>query len=221
MLVDHVVYYLIHHEGLQWRGQDYKARGIVKCVKDEHFKGNFEARLSGKVGRYDFASRAAFLNNLWPHMAGRISTVLEKQPAVIVPIPNSNAVVGSRGGYKTLTYAQEIAKHSNGKLTAVDALRWKTAQEPQHKQAGKRDPEPRYLNLQVVKVPDQPVVLFDDFFTSGSSLIAACWRLRNVDREPMRAFVIGRNTDEQKEQMTAWGSEELEVPKRVSLFEDF
>ena len=30
MLVGHLVYYLIHQEGMQWRDQDYKARHIVK-----------------------------------------------------------------------------------------------------------------------------------------------------------------------------------------------
>jgi hypothetical protein len=66
MLVDHLVYYLIHQEGMQWRDQDYKALGVVKCVKNEPFKGTFQVRLSGVLGTYSLATRSAFLAALWP-----------------------------------------------------------------------------------------------------------------------------------------------------------
>jgi hypothetical protein len=214
MLVDHLVYYLIHQDGMQWRAADYKARAVVKCVKNEEFRGTFQTRLSGREGQYSFATRQKFLSALWPHMANRICAVLNNKRAAIVPVPNSDATVKSTGEYKTLKYARAIADSSGGKLTAIDALRWQTAQNPQHKVKGRRDPGVRFSNLRLIENPQTPVILFDDFFTSGASLIAANWRLQEADATPLRAFVIGRQTDTQETKMTEWGSEELDIPQK-------
>jgi len=218
MLVDHLVYYLIHQEGMKWRAADYKARGVVKCVKNEEFKGTFQTRLGGREGQYSFATRQKFLSALWPHMATRICAVLNNAKVAIVPVPNSDATVQSTGEYKTLKYARAIAQHSGGKLTAVDALRWQTAQSPQHKAKGRRDPGVRFSNLRLIETPKTPVVLFDDFFTSGASLVAAYWRLDEAGATPLRAFVIGRQTDTQEPKMTQWGSEDLPIPTGRPLF---
>jgi adenine/guanine phosphoribosyltransferase-like PRPP-binding protein len=212
MLVDHLVYYLIHQEGMQWRDQDWRALGVVKCVKNEPYKGTFEVNLGGEKGTYSLATRDQFLRALWPHMAQRISAKLGGIQATIVPIPNSAATKISATEYQTLNYARAIAASSGGKLTAMDALRWETEQEPQHRKSGRRDPEVRYNNMTVIAQPKEPVILFDDFITSGASLIAGVWRLREKGVEPERAFVIGRNTHVQEEHMTRWGSEDLPIP---------
>jgi hypothetical protein len=214
MLVGHLVYYLIHQEGMQWRDQDYKAHHIVKCVKNEHFKGSFTARLKGREGMFTYATRAKFRSALWPHMAEKICDLLAGRKTSIVPIPNSDATVGGNDKYKTLSYARALAQHSKGCLTAVDALRWRSAQDPQHKTGGKRDPETRFANMQLIDTPDAPVVLFDDFITSGASLIAAYWRLQEAERTPTRAFVIGRRTTVQHAKMTRWDSEDLDTPAK-------
>lgn len=213
MLVDHLVYYLIHQEGMNWRDQDYKAHHVVKCVKDEHFKGSFTVRLKGQERTFNYATRAEFRGALWSHMANKICELVGNKRTSIVPVPNSVAVISASDDYNTLQYARAIAKHSNGCLTAVDALRWRSAQDPQHKVSGRRDPEVRFSNLKLVDTPSAPVILFDDFITSGASLIASYWRLEEVDRTPRRAFVIGRRTDVQHKRMTAWSSEDLQIPQ--------
>lgn len=212
MLVDHLVYYLIHQDGMQWRDDDWRSLGVVKCVKNEPYKGTFRVRLSGVVGSYSLATRDAFLAALWPHMAKKICTLVGGEKTSLVPIPNSDATIASELEYKTLNYARAIAAHSAGKLVAVDALRWQTAQDPQHKKGGVRDPSVRYANMRSVATPPAPAILLDDFFTSGASLIAAVWRLREVGVDPVRGFVIGRNTHIQQDEMTRWGSEELPIP---------
>lgn len=212
MQVDHLVYYLIHQDGMQWRQQDWCTLGIVKCVKNEPYKGTFTAILGGVSRTYSLATRSSFLNALWPHMANRICSVMGGRTATIVPIPNSDATKDSAEEYKTLNYARAIAANSEGKLKAVDTLRWSTKQEPQHKKSGRRDPAVRYRNMAAITKPTSPVVLFDDFLTSGASLIAGYWRLSENGVTPERAFVIGRVTYSQQEHMTKWGSENLEIP---------
>jgi hypothetical protein len=48
--------------------------------------------------------------------------------ATIIPIPNSDIVSQTQGGFKTLELAKEIAARSGGRLTAVPALVFKEAQ---------------------------------------------------------------------------------------------
>jgi adenine/guanine phosphoribosyltransferase-like PRPP-binding protein len=62
--------------------------------------------------------------------------------------------------------------------------------------------------------PATPVILFDDFFTSGASLIAAYWRLDEAGVAPTRAFVIGRQTRVQEPKMLEWGTEDLPISQR-------
>lgn len=216
MLVDRLCYYLIHQPGMTWRDDDYRANKVVKSVKNEQFNGSFHVKISGVQRTFNYSSRANFLKILWPHMAKSILPKINGS-ANIVPVPNSGAIVGSQEEYKTLTYAKAIAAASNGKLTAVDALRWKKAQDPQHKGKGRRDPALRFGNLQLIKKPSAPVILFDDFLTSGASLIASYWRLDEAGVAPSRAFVIGRQTNTQEPKMLTWGSEELPIPPRPML----
>lgn len=219
MFVDHLVYYLIHQEGMEWRDQDYRAHHIVKCVKNEQFNGSFTVKLkSDRDATFSYATRAQFLTAMWPYIARKISESLNDAKASIVPRPNSVALVKTAEEYRTLSYARAIAQHSDGRLTAVDALRWRVAQDPQHKISGRRDPEVRFANMQLIKVPTAPVVLFDDFITSGASLIAGYWHLAAAGVHPVRAYVIGRRTDVQHPKMTEWGSEDLEIPGRQSEF---
>jgi predicted amidophosphoribosyltransferase len=204
---------------LDWRDQDYLARNIVKSIKNEQFNGSFTLKVGGAPRRFDFDNRSDFLRALWPYVTKHILERIEGN-ASLVPIPNSGATIEA-GDYNTLHYAREIARHSRGRLTAVDALRWQLAQDPQHKSAGRRAPEARYANMRLVTRPEPPVILFDDFITSGSSLIAAYWHLDEAGLAPVRAFVVGRRTDEQHDQMVGWFSEDLEIPERFDLFRDF
>lgn len=218
MLVDHLVYYLIHQDGMNWRDQDYAANKIVKCVKNEPFKGTFHLNVANSVRSFSFQNRADFLSLLWPHLAETIVGKLGGG-AALVPIPNSDAIVDQPNEYKTLQYARAIAGHSKGQLVTVDAFRWREPQEPQHRVSGRRTPEQRFVNLCLREAPKGPIVLFDDFITSGSSLIAAHWRLADVHIAPTRAFVIGRRTEVQQEKMTGWVSEDLDIPWRPPFLE--
>jgi hypothetical protein len=215
MEVDHQVYYLIYDpNGEKWRNQDHRANKIIKCVKNETFNGYFTVNVDGKPKDFRFAQRSEFLEKLWPVIAKEILAKLDGNAATLVPIPNSGATISSQEEYKTLQYAKAIAGHSGGRLVATDALRWKEAKDQQHKQGGRRTAEARYANMAMIGVPDTPIILFDDFLTSGSSLIAAHWLLDEQGIAPKRAVVIGRRTDTQHEDMTEWGTEELEIPHR-------
>jgi orotate phosphoribosyltransferase len=130
-----------------------------------------------------------------------------------VPIPNRTAVVGAKEIYRTLSYARAIAAASKGKL-AVDALRWKLDLPAAHSQKGVRAPEPRYENLSVANCPQLPILLFDDVITSGSSFVAACWRLEEAGNKPLQGLAIARRTAHQETKMFGLEERDLEIPAR-------
>jgi predicted amidophosphoribosyltransferase len=177
-------------------------------LKGEPIKGYAQISIGGVAFRLEDSNKQEFLTRLWGAMGRGFAT--NQEPAAIVPIPNSAGIVGAPASYRTLLYAQEIAANSGGKLVAVDALRWKNAAGAVHKQAGFRSPGPRFENLTVIQKPDRPVVLFDDVITSGSSFIAAVWRLSEVESTPIEGVVIARRPPTQQPKMFESKQEELE-----------
>jgi orotate phosphoribosyltransferase len=65
----------------------------------------------------------------------------------------------------------------------------------------------------VIDCPEIPIVLFDDVITSGSSFIAACWRLQEGGNSPAEGLAIARRTVNQEPKMFAL-EERLEIPPR-------
>jgi hypothetical protein len=209
MLVQHLCYYLTDWNGVTPRQEDWDTNKVVKCLKDEPIKGYAQITIGGAAFRLENSNRQEFLRRLWSVMGSGFET-----NAAIVPIPNSAGVVGAPPTYRTLLYAQEIAANSGGKLVAVDALRWRAAAGAVHKQAGFRSPGPRFDNLTVIQRPDRPVILFDDVITSGSSFIAAVWRLSEVESTPIEGVVVARRTPTQQPKMFESKQEELEIPPK-------
>ncbi|SFN02418.1 hypothetical protein SAMN05216573_10766 [Bradyrhizobium sp. Rc3b] len=212
MLVQHLCYYLTDWNGIKPRQEDWDTNKVVKCLKGEPIKGYAQVTVAGINFRLEERNRQGFLDHLWSALGRSFSS--PNQSTAIVPIPNSAGVVGAPASYKTLLYAQAIAAASGGKLIALDALRWKAASGAIHKQGGARSPERRFDNLQVIQKPDRPVLLFDDFITSGSSFIAAVWRLSEVGCLPTEGLAVARRTAVQEVKMFEYRQQELEIPQK-------
>ena len=213
MRVQHFCYYLTAWSGITPRQEDWNSNKIVKCIKDEPIKGYVDVNVGGSNIRVDNNNKPEFIRRLCLSLGQSMATELKGQTA-IVPIPNSSAVVGSAAVYRTLGYAKAIAAASSGRVVAVDALRWKQATEAAHKQKGFRTPERRYDNLEVIECPKLPIILFDDVITSGSSFIAANWRLSEAGNTPIEGVVIARATGVQEPKMFVGESRDLAIPQR-------
>jgi hypothetical protein len=212
MRVQHFCYYLTDWPA-ERRQQDYDSNKVVKCLKDETFKGYANLTVGGSNIRVDNSNKAEFRRRLWEAVGKSMGAALKEQTA-IVPVPNSLAIIGSPPNYRTLGYAQAIAAASGGKVVAVDALRWKKVEPAAHKQPGFRTPEPRYENMTVIECPKLPVILFDDVITSGSTFIASFWRLDEAGNAPKEGFVAARSTKIQEPKMFVSEVRELEIPHR-------
>src|SRR4051812_7075392 len=84
-----------------WRDQDFVARNIVKIVKRESFNGYFNVTMGGVSYRFDQSTGPTFLPYLYRGLAKKIKT-LAVGDFSIVPIPNSEAVVGDTASFPTL-----------------------------------------------------------------------------------------------------------------------
>jgi hypothetical protein len=216
MLVRHFCYYLTDWSGITPRKMDWDSNKVVKAVKNETINGYADIAVAGERIRLNDSNKQQFLNKLWAALGKSLGGALSAKTA-LVPVPNSKAIVGAPATYRTLKYAQAIAAASSGKVVAVDALRWIAEADAAHTQAGFRTPEPRYDNLSVIQTPELPVILFDDVITSGSSFIAACWRLEEVGTKPTEGHVVARRTAMQEERMFGVVERELEIPPRPML----
>ncbi len=213
MLVQHLCYYLTDWNGITARREDWDTNKVVKCLKGDPIKGYSDISIGGLTFRLEDRSKEEFLLRLWDELGKGYAADL-KETTAIVPIPNSTGIIGAPANYRTLLYAQAMAAASCGKLVAVDSLRWKKAVPAAHRQGGHRTPEPRYDNLQVIQKPNYPVILFDDVVTSGSSFVAAVWRLSEVGSEPKEGLVVARRTPIQQPNMFEVKQEELPIPQK-------
>jgi hypothetical protein len=211
MLVRHFCYYLTDWSGITPRQEDWDSNKIVKCVKGEPIKGYFDVNVGDTTLRVDDGNKQEFLRRLWNAVGQALNASLNVQSA-IVPIPNRPGVVGAPANYRTLHYSKAIAAASSNKVIAVDALRWKKDAEAAHKQKGFRTPKRRYENLAVIDCPKLPIILFDDLITSGSSFVAACWRLGEAGNAPKEGFVVARRTPSQEPKMFMSEQRDLEIP---------
>ena len=124
MLVRHLCYYLTDWSDITPRQQDYDTNKIVKCLKGDPIKGYSNITIGGVSFQLNNDNKFEFLNRLWRGVGTFLNDNLTT-PTAIVPIPNSTAVAGASPTYRTLEFATAIAGASSGKVTVVDALRWK------------------------------------------------------------------------------------------------
>lgn len=212
MLVEHFCYCLTDCSGITPRQQDYDADTIVKCLKGTATKGFASIKIRGMSFDLNVDDRQQFLTHLWKSIGQSLRSVVNSQ-AAIVPVPDSAGTVTAPASYRTLRYAQAIAASSSGKLIAVDGLRWKPGVEPAYGQK-RRAPKARYDKLVVVECPKIPIILFDDTITSGSSFVAAYWRLDEQGNAPQRGYAVARRIDIAEPDMFKNEERELEIPPR-------
>lgn len=213
-----LVYYLTQTEGMQWRQQDWDAMKVTKTLKGESINGYFDLKVGPQWRRFDNNNKAEFIPPLLAAVA-RYFQQLNLGDYCIVPIPNSHATIQDRAPFRTLELAQQLVKSLTPPPQIVPALRWKTAKQPAHK-GGTRDPQILFDNLAVVERPTKPIVLFDDVRTMGSQIIASTRRLREAGFTVLGALVVSKVVWEQRPEMFAWSTDQLEIDAKPISLED-
>jgi hypothetical protein len=206
----HLTWYLTATEGLTWRQKDWNARAIIRIVKQEAFRGELRVKIDGQLRTFNDQNGQTFVPVLCRRLAEELGRTVSGNFS-LVPLPNSDAIVGSSAPFRTLEIAQSIAKLIGPRVEVVPALRWSSKKAKAHKEGGGRNPYRLYEKLVVLEKPRAQIVLFDDVKTTGSQLIAAYRKLRDANLPPVAACVIGHVTLEQHEQMLGWTTTSLTV----------
>lgn len=180
------------------RSKDYTALQIAKAVKGRD-PGGIDKSVSLEGITYNFGPNnpqgAVDLWTAWASRFVRGSLEHPDEALVLVPVPNSHAVVGTNDSFRTLELAQYIAASVGGNVTAQDELRWTEEMFPAN-QGGTRWAHQLYPKLVYTqKCPiDAERVLIDDVLTGGGHLQASARRLRENCLTVEGGIVCGRTT---------------------------
>lgn len=161
--------------GMDKNSNEWRAIHIKKIIKDEDLnpKSHFNWICQDGINRQISAlNKALFLKDLLQAVTKKIIQD-HGDDIIIVPVPNSEAIIGYHGEYRTLALARMIAKHSNGRIEVLDALRWKENKGAAHKNQKARHCDSHIANLKVIAKSRREVILFDDVVTTGSQLVAS------------------------------------------------
>jgi adenine/guanine phosphoribosyltransferase-like PRPP-binding protein len=206
------LFYLTEIEGVTWRSQDYTARNIVRGLKNESFRGSSDIKVGGVVRRYDCNNIKEFVPVLMTDIGRRLKEHLAG-PISIVPIPNSDMVVGATGTFRIVELAQDLARGYGPGAAVVPAIRWIKPREKAHKSNEFRSPDLYQPNMRLVENPKNQVVLFDDVMTSGSQMVASARLLTEAGFEPAFGVVGARVTRAQVEPMLIWKVEDVQIAR--------
>jgi adenine/guanine phosphoribosyltransferase-like PRPP-binding protein len=206
------LFYLTEVEGVTWRSQDYTTRNIVRGLKNEPFKGYSDIKVGGVVRRYDSSNIKDFVPLLMRGMGKRLKEHING-PVSIVPIPNSDMVVGAQGPFRIVELANELARGYGNEAAVVPAIRWIKPRDKAHKSNEFRSPDLYQPNMRLVERPKNQVVLFDDVMTSGSQMVASARLLSEAGVEPAFGVVGARATKTQFDSMVGWKLEDVPIAR--------
>lgn len=219
--VGHFVWYLKNID-CTWRPEDYKARVIVKSIKNEHFKGYADFKVGGRKVRIDYDNSDELVSIVGKALGKKISELDTPAKFHIVPIPNSDMFVGAKGPFRVHELAKRVTAKAPTGATCVPALRWREPKESAHAGGGTRDIEKLEALLVLEERPDGPVILLDDVLTTGSHMAAATRFLRKNGITVLSGVVVARATDDQHDKILEWCVEDVDcrtAPEKIqSLF---
>lgn len=171
------------------KGAYYATIKIKKAIKGETINGFSDIRVGSQSVRLDANSRDRFLKALWTEIANDLCSHWNREVA-LVPIPGSTVVDPDQSDFRNAEYAEAIAAASNGMIKVSRALHWDSVQEKQRADSGPRRMEARLRHMIAKRMPELPVLLFDDVMTSGSTLQAAEALLMSKNVAVLGAVVV-------------------------------
>jgi hypothetical protein len=179
---------------------EYNAHKFIQAIKERPVKGYAWIPVGADKRKLEQSNRhraAVWFGEL------AAAEILERvpEPRVLVPIPNSDCVVGTAES-RTAKLAREIAQHMPA--TIWDGLRWVEPNTPSS-QGGPRDPAVLLANLRMVRRPATgSCVLVDDVTTSGGHFRAAATKLQSRGMTVALAIAAGQTVHEPVDNPFGW-----------------
>ncbi|MEI9417585.1 phosphoribosyltransferase [Mesorhizobium sp. Cs1321R2N1] len=200
------------------RNQDeWDAIQIKKIVKGDQLADKARFKWPG-IGTVWREHRSTFVTSLCSVFATKM-VADGGSGAVVVPIPNSSAVIGSQQDFRTLVLVRGIANLSGGALSYHDHLRWNGAVGKAHLNERARNVDEHMGNMAIVGKPDRKILLFDDMVTSGSQMCAATLKLEEAGFEVAGCYSVLDVLDEgERGTAPAWKSVTRHPTRTGDLF---
>jgi hypothetical protein len=172
------------------KGDYWDAFKFVKAVKSRHINGTATIPLKSNpihLHEGNVGEARRFFGRALVHRLRSIGL----DCATLIPVPSKDERVGRTEASRSFSMVKE-AMENHPEFKVAPILRF--TREMAHAHAGgTRDRRVIYEATTVEGASiDGPVVLVDDLVTLGGSILAARDRLREVDVEPVCAFVAGR-----------------------------
>ena len=170
-----------------WRSEDYDSYKWVQALKGHQLNKHAYIPVRGENKRLSNENLASAIEWFGIFVADYLKKEKIAGPFLVIPIPNSENVVGSTTRPRTRRLAKSICDTLNDGSYVVDCLRWKKNLGSASKEGGPREAGTLYRNLAILE--DQlkdvdknlSVLLVDDVTTSGGHLQACAARLESKD----------------------------------------
>ena len=133
-------------------------RNIVRGMKNEPFKGYSKIKVDGEVRRYDSENIKELVSRLMMNMGNKLKEHVNG-PVSIVPIPNSDMIVGASGPFRIVELANQLAQGYGQEAKVVPAIRWAKSRDKAHKAKEFRSPDLFQPLMRLVETPTGNVVL--------------------------------------------------------------
>jgi len=218
--------YLTGYEGD--KDQSYfDAYVFIKAIKREEFNGHLRVKDNkGRPRRLHHKDSAVIAKLALTIIGKNHIPKIVTQATELVPIPNSDMIPKSGETHKIIKagtqlidgYDKSDAEHE---LILNSGLRWTIAKDPAHKTGGVRSMSQYEGKFSLTSKIENPVILFDDVYTSGSQAKAACKFLTELGHEVIGVVTLAKTTHTPTKKAYKWREDICEYGESPFDWDDF
>lgn len=173
---------------------EWEAIHMKRVVKAEQLNGSFNFWINGVYTKINKNNVGLFQREINKLFAEQIMAH-HPYPVAVVPIPNGDGVIGQNNVFRTLRIATTIVNRMANGSICLDMLRWNAPVGKAHLNQRARRVDDHIAALRINGTTNLPVVIFDDFLTTGSQMAAAKIKLEEAGYNVVGCYTIFERLD--------------------------